>query len=288
MVSRGELVRVRRGAYVRPVVETDDVFTELRTSHLRLIQATLPQLHPRAVLSHGSAAVLHGLPVFPAMLDTVHVTRDRLGGGVRRRTLRVHGSTLREADRCVVQGHPATTLPRTVIDLTRSLPYDQAVAVADGGLALGAEPASVADALEQARSWRGGPQARRVMEVANGQSESVGESFSRLRIGEVGLPDPVLQFEVYDDRGVLIGRCDFAWPGRRTLGEFDGRMKYGRLRQRGESVEQAVHREKLREDALRDCGWQVVRWTWDDIARPAVIADRLTRAFARAGHPLEL
>ena len=94
---------------------------------------------------------------------------------------------------------------------------------------------------------------------------------------------PVLQYEVFDDNGYLIGRCDFAWPERRTLGEFDGRMKYGRLRRPGETVEEAVHREKLREDALRDQGWQMARWVWDDLRSPQVIADRIRRAFARAG-----
>ncbi|GAA3699117.1 hypothetical protein GCM10022204_14510 [Microlunatus aurantiacus] len=285
MVTRGELVRIRRGAYVRPPAESTDPFGELRDSHRRLIDATLPQLHPRAVLSHGSAAVLHGLPLFPAMLDTVHVTRDRQGGGVRRRTLRVHGSALRDVDRCVVGDLLTTSLARTVTDLARCLPYEQGVAVADAGLALRADPALLLEALDQARSWHGGPQARRVLAVADGRSESVGESFSRLTINQAGLPTPVLQLEVFDDHGVLIGRCDFAWPDRRTLGEFDGRVKYGRLRRPGETAEQAVHREKLREDALRDQGWQLARWTWDDLCRPGVIADRLTRAFARAGTP---
>jgi hypothetical protein len=286
MVARGELIRVRRGAYVRPRAELADHFAELRDAHRRLIDATLPQLHPRAVLSHGSAAVLHGLPVFADMVDTVHVTRDRQGGGVRRRTLRVHGSALRDGDRCLVSGHPATSLARTVVDLARCLPYEQGVAVADAGLALRVDPDLLLDAADQARSWRGGPQAGRVLAGADGRSESVGESFSRLTISQAGLPAPVLQFEVFDENGVLIGRCDFAWPERRTLGEFDGRVKYGRLRRPGETVGQAVHREKLREDALRDQGWQLARWTWEDLGRPQVIADRLARAFARAGAPL--
>ena len=43
--------------------------------------------------------------------------------------------------------------------------------------------------------------------------------------------------------------------------------------------------EKQREDALRDLGWQVVRWLWADLYRPGVIRDRVLRAFARAGRP---
>ncbi len=241
----------------------------------------MPQLHPRAALSHGSAAAVHGLPLFRSMVERVHVTRDRYGGGVIRPTLRVHGSPLRDVDRVVVDGHVVTSLSRTVIDLARTLPYDQAVAVADRGLALGTDPSMLSEHLEQARSWQGAPQARRVVAFADGRSESVGESFSRITMVGV-LPVPVLQHEIFDEHGCLIGRCDFAWPERRTVGEFDGLVKYGRFRRPGETVEQAVYREKLREDALRDHGWQVARWVWDDLSRPQVITDRVRRAFARS------
>ncbi len=183
----------------------------------------------------------------------------------------------------MADGLVITSLARTAVDLARTLPYDQAVAVADGSLRAGADLGDLAECLEQAQRWHGSGQARRAIAVADGRSESVGESFSRIRISSAGLPEPVLQLEVFDDRGALIGRCDFAWPAHRTLGEFDGRIKYGRLRRPGETVEDAVHREKLREDALRDHGWQVVRWTWDDLWRPNVITDRLGRAFTRAG-----
>ncbi|MFE3290586.1 hypothetical protein [Rhodococcus sp. NPDC059234] len=40
--------------------------------------------------------------------------------------------------------------------------------------------------------------------------------------------------------------------------------------------------EKQREDGIRDAGWQVVRWTWDELATPHAIVDRVTRAIARA------
>lgn len=78
-----------------------------------------------------------------------------------------------------------------------------------------------------------------------------------------------------------MSRVDFGWERQRTLGEFDGKVKYGRLLRLGETAGDAVYREKAREDMLRDFGWEVVRWTWDDLSRPAVLADRLARAFAR-------
>jgi hypothetical protein len=284
LVNRGELVRLRRGAYLDPGAAVDDGIDpwDLRPPHLRLVAGTMPQLHPRAVLSHGSAAALHGLPLFAGMVETVHVTRDRRGGGVIRRTLRVHGSALRESDRCLVDDRPVTSLARTVVDLARTLPYQQAVAVADRGLALGLDPHALGESLEQAASWRSAPQARRVIAFADGRSESVGESFSRVTLHASEVPSPVLQYKILDHRGLLVARCDFAWIERRTVGEFDGRVKYGRFRQPGESSADAVHREKLREDAIRDQGWQVVRWVWDDLATPRVIVDRLQRAFDRA------
>lgn len=78
-----------------------------------------------------------------------------------------------------------------------------------------------------------------------------------------------------------MGRCDFGWEEYRTVGEFDGAVKYGRLLKTGERPGDVVYQEKLREDAIRDAGWQVVRWTWDDLKDPDAIADKLRRAFAR-------
>ena len=288
MVRRGELARIRRGAYVRDGPDeaaAADPY-DLRPSHRRLLEATASQLHPRATISHGSAGAVHGLPLFSGMVQHVHITRDRRGGGARRPVVWVHGSPLREEDRVIVDGLVVTSLSRTAVDLARTVTYDQGVAVADRALASGASAGELAESVEQARRWRGCLQARRVVAFADGRSESVGESFSRIRMRTLGLPDPVLQFEVVDANGYLVGRSDFAWPERRTLGEFDGRIKYGRLRRPGETVEDAVHREKLREDALRDQGWEVARWVWDDLRRPQVIADRVLRAFARAGFPL--
>ena len=46
----------------------------------------------------------------------------------------------------------------------------------------------------------------------------------------------------------------------------------------------AVYQEKCREDALRDHGWQVVRWTWADLRDPAALRGRLERAYQR-GRP---
>ena len=58
-------------------------------------------------------------------------------------------------------------------------------------------------------------------------------------------------------------------------------MKYGRALRVGQDLEEVLFDEKVREDALRDCGWQVVRWTSPDLRQPQALVARLTRAFAR-------
>ncbi|MEN2509822.1 hypothetical protein [Gordonia polyisoprenivorans] len=72
---------------------------------------------------------------------------------------------------------------------------------------------------------------------------------------------------------------DWEWL---VVGEFDGMIKYGRLRRPGESIADAVIREKLREDEIRDTGPRVVRWTWNDLERDAFIP-RLHRRLAPLG-----
>ncbi|MGY1639850.1 hypothetical protein ACI782_01795 [Geodermatophilus sp. SYSU D00703] len=65
------------------------------------------------------------------------------------------------------------------------------------------------------------------------------------------------------------------------LGEFDGRVEYGRALKPGQDPGEAVFEEKRREDALRDEGWGVVRWTWADLTPGGVVAHRVDRALAR-------
>lgn len=64
----------------------------------------------------------------------------------------------------------------------------------------------------------------------------------------------------------------------RVVGEFDGRVMYGRpgiASVSGDAPADVVWAEKRREDSLRATGVQVVRWTWADLADFAPTAHRL-------------
>jgi hypothetical protein len=277
LIRLEELERVRRGAYGAPLPR--EVRAEAR--HRRLIMATVPMLQPGALVSHGSAAVLHGLPTWPQQRRRVHITRSRSSGGQRRSVVHLHVAPFSPDETTVIDGIAVTSLARTVLDLARTTPMHQSVAAGDRGLQLGIEPADLERGLAAMKSWPGVRRARPACGFLDPRSESAGESVSRVRFVEQDIPAPEVQYEVYDDWGKLLARCDFGWEEHRTLGEFDGKVKYGRLLRLGQRSEDVVFDEKLREDALRDGGWQVVRWTWGDLNHPEVIRDRLMRAFAR-------
>jgi hypothetical protein len=277
MTKAGELVHLRRGAYAEPA----DADLEPRLAHLRLIEATLPQCGPGAVLSHTSAAVVHDLPVWRQHLDRVHLTRDRQGGGQTRRWVRVHGAPLDASDVVEDGGRPVTSLARTVVDLGCTVPLTQAVAAGDVALTRIAR-ADLERVLGRSAGRTGVGRARRAVALLDPRSESAGESFSRVVFHLAGLPAPEPQYSVVAPDGRFLGRCDFGWPDFGVVGEFDGKKKYGRLlRKPGQTAEDVLIEEKRREDRIRALGWIVIRWMWSDLTRPEPLLAQLRDGFAR-------
>jgi hypothetical protein len=274
-LTDGRLQRVRRGAYA-PSVEPDPY-----GAHRLLLASTLAQGHPGSVVSFGSAAVRHGLPAPAVALQRAHLTRDRPAGGQRRRWVQIHTHRLPDDDVVELDGHATTSLARTVVDLACTLPLRDAVAVGDAALRRGLTPAELAAVLGRIGPRHGIASARRALGLLDGRSESYGESVSRVVLVEGGREPEDLQLDVVDRLGALVGRVDFAWPSVGVIGEFDGRVKYGRALAPDHDPTQALWHEKLREDLLRDLGWQVVRWVWADLDDPRAWFARLDRAVAR-------
>jgi hypothetical protein len=270
MLERGNLIPVRRGAYIKGAIP------DRETAHLLGVTAAMHELVEGAVPSHVSAAVLHRLPTWGIALDRVTVTRPSGSGGRIDRLLHTYTARLAAEEVTQVNGIPVTSVARTVVDLARTVSFESSVVVADAALGRRlVTPGQLAIALARAFGWPGAPGARRVVAFADGRAESVGESRSRVAIHRAGLPAPVPQWQVRNADGGLIGRVDFWWPGSNVVGEFDGRLKYGRLLRPGQTAADAVFQEKLREDAIRAEQLLVVRWTWDEI--PTFTA-RLRRA----------
>ena len=96
------------------------------------------------------------------------------------------------------------------------------------------------------------------------------------------IPRPRLQRELYTPTGIFVARVDFEWDGR-LVGEFDGLVKYGQgLMVPGQTPNDVVIAEKIREDRLRQLGLEVVRWTWADL-EAGRLPEILRQAMVRAG-----
>ncbi len=276
MARRGELTSLRRGAWARTVEGVER--PGARENHRQLITATVGLISPDAVLSHISAAVLHGLPVWPSRLGQVHWTRNRNSGGRALKQIHVYAAPLAPHEVVLVDGLAVTSLERTVIDLARHLPFVQAVAAADAALHLGLDRGVLADSVESAKRRPGNGRARRVVGFADGRSESAGESWSRVEWCRLGRPPSHLQYEIVDTDGVVIARSDFCWEEQRLIGEFDGQVKYTTLLRPGETASDVVIREKNRENAIRRLDWGVLRWDWSDLHTPMTLAQRFDSA----------
>ena len=246
--DRGELVRLRPGAYLPSTAGRDPL-----ERHHRLIAATLAALRSPAVVSHQSAAVLHGLPGWGIPLDRVHVTRRPPASSDVGRHLRCHVARLPDDDVVVVGGIAVTSVVRTLLDLARVLTFEPAVVLLDAALhARAVDPVVLEGRAAELGRVPGARSAGRAVRFADRRSESVGESRSRVLLARLGLAPSVLQKEVREPSGAFLGRADFGWDDERVLGEFDGRVKYGRLLKAGQDAGDAVFEEKRREDAFRD------------------------------------
>ena len=246
------------------------------------MHATVAGLRLPGIVSHLSAAVVHGLPLWNVRLGRVHLTRRPPASGSGTRRIHLHVGRLPDDEVTAIGGLAVTDLTRTAVDVARSLPFEQAVVVVDGALATKETTRErLTECLARMGAVPGARSAARVVAFADGRSESVGESRSRVLVKRLGLPTPDLQMTLRRADGTEVARCDFGWREFRTVGEFDGRIKYGRLLRPGKEPGDAVFEEKVREDAIRDGGWKVARWIWRELDTPLVVRDRLRRAFAR-------
>jgi hypothetical protein len=166
-----------------------------------------------------------------------------------------------------------TTAARTVIDLGRALDFRAGVVTADSALHLKlASKAELEVILSDCARWRGVGRAAEVVAFADKLSESVLESIARVVFRDVGLPPPELQVWAGDEE--IVGRVDFLWRRFRTVAEVDGLLKYA---DPGRAIQQ-LERDKR----LRDAGFEVVHFTWQEITQqPAYVATAVRNAFRR-------
>lgn len=283
-VRNGTVRRVHQGIYLlTPLVDPAELdWQRVEREYLLRIRAVASR-NPRSVVSHLSAAALHGLPVFQADRSTVHLTRLGSTGAELRPTIRVHAGPLTCDQITEIDGVAVTTVERTLLDVPCLESEITAVAAIDAALNRGVAAIGALGAqLHQARGRTHAARARRAFAAADGRSESPGESWTRLVLRAPDLPVLDLQVTVCDEDGNFVGRADAGVEEAGVLIEYDGRSKYGRSVSTGEPSGQVVHQEKLREDGFRRLHHFVERITNSDLARPGTLRSRVRRTIATA------
>jgi predicted transcriptional regulator of viral defense system len=254
--------RLRKGVYIG----TDRlVSADSRERHLIDCVAVLLSLGPGPVLSHASAARLHGLILPRGHSSEVRVTavdQWRRGRGYR---VAQAAMTADETEPWLEFG--AMSVPRTVVDCAREWSLTDGVVAMDAAL----QEQKVTRA-QLVRAVLGGThrvgiaQAARALHLSDGRAESPLETRGRLAMLAAGLPRPELQVDISDAAG-FIGRVDAWYEDAAVAVEFDGQVKYTDP-QRDSSPGKVLWKEKRREDRMRAVGVRVVRVANEDLGAP--------------------
>ncbi|MDL5350656.1 hypothetical protein [Microbacterium sp. zg-YB36] len=276
-VERGTLVKVRHGVYTPGAMWRDLAPWDRYLARVHAVAL----VHPDAVFSHESAAVLMGLPVFgdPGVVHILEHPRSasRLVGGIR-----THAYS---GDRTIIElgGLLMTSIADTAVDLARHRHRAVGLAVADA--ALRTDPTASVEllvALNEARtSKRGRAIARWALSRASALAESALESMSRAVVEWLGFPAPVLQVPFRRGSGGE-DRSDLVWESIGLAGECDGDLKYdGRY---GPPTVVLV-RQSERDTRLRRHLREVTHWGWREASTVTPLRGILTGAGLRPESP---
>jgi len=244
LVDAGVLRRALRGVYIDAAVPDS---LELRAACLRLV---VPE---DAVVVDRHAGWLLGAEMILAPGEHVEsrpVSMFRPLGRGRIRQPLSHGGERLLTDEDVIEsaGLRVTTPLRTACDLGRVRWADEAIAGVDAMLRLGAfSKAELVESVERFTGYRWVTTLRAVAALADGRSESPGESVLRLRCVENGLR-MTPQVRVYDHERV-IARLDLANEELLVAAEYDGVEWHS-------SPSQQAH-DRRRRDDLAGRGWDI-------------------------------
>ncbi|MEP6630790.1 MAG: type IV toxin-antitoxin system AbiEi family antitoxin domain-containing protein [Lapillicoccus sp.] len=262
LLRRGDLVRVRSGAFVgRDAWSVADAAGR----HVLSARAITRRLEGYAV-SHVTGVAMWGLPVLAEDLGPVDVCHIGHGQSRSAGRLRVHPAV--PADAVVRRRGVSVVRAEVAVLQTAQQSLRAGLVAADGALRQGLPRERL---VAETSRRRYGARASLVLALASALSESPGESWTRLVLTGLGI-EAEQQAEIRGPDGRFVARVDFLVRGESLVIEFDGAMKYDGLEGR-----RALVTEKRREDELRSLGYRVVRLTWADLADPGRVLALLRR-----------
>lgn len=276
LVRSGQLVRMRQGVYATRRA-MDWAGADPVRAHVLTVMAARATVGRNAVASYHSAALLHRLSLLkppPAGSAALTLPLAKRWNRAQPTDVAFHASDLPPEHVTRLFKLPVTTAARTVADLARTLPFMDAVVVADS--ALNEEKATKPElyqVLKECAGWPGVKQARQIIDFADERAESPLESAARVVFEQSGLEPPELQATIHGPDFAF--RVDFRWPGQKVIAEADGLVKYNDRKD--------LLAERERDHLLRAAGYTVVHFTWQELfhAQEVVIA-RVREALAAA------
>ena len=273
LTRRGDLYRVSRGVYANGARARE---TLAFADGMQLLQlaAAVAVRGPGTVVSHESAAYLHSIGLLSTP-EAATLTCPPGRGWSASPGVRLHAMTLPAEQVTTMARLPVTTPARTVVDLARTLSFKAGVVTADSALYRKlVTKAELTAVLATCARWRGARGAAAVIDFADARAESPLESIARIAFKDCGLPPPELQVWL-GGTDEPIGRVDFYWRQYRTIAEVDGAIKY--------ADPQRARAQLRRDSMLRDDGFEVVHFTWQQITQaPELVAASIRKAFGRA------
>jgi hypothetical protein len=230
---------------------------------------------PDAVLSHRSAAALHGLRSSgSSRIDVTVPRRTRQKPG-----LRTHSSkTLTRADITTVNGIRCTTVARTLLDMAGVIDRRQLERALDQAEILHVfDLTAIDEQIARHPTRRGAKKLQAILEEHYVGSTPTWNDFEEAFLAltrRSGLPDPEcnLLLDLHDGDHPI--RVDFAWPEQRIAVEADSK--------RFHLTQQGFENDRRRDQRLTAADWRALRTTWRQIHyAPAELEETLRTLHAR-------
>ncbi|KNY05898.1 endonuclease domain-containing protein [Microbacterium sp. GCS4] len=256
------------------------------TTFLETVSCYVPRLRDGQRFVGTTAVRLWGLPCPTGWRadEPLHIAV-----GHRRNPPRTHGVAgrrlaLSRAQTWRVHGVPVVDPVAAVLSCAPELTADQLVVMLDAvitssgnypGLREVRRPRVTREELaSRVQDWRGSAgiaTVRWALRRTRDAVESPKETQTRLLIVDAGLPEPVIQHEVWSG-GEFVARVDLAYPDQRIAIEYEGD---------GHRTDKAQWRRDIaRQRRLEDLGWIVIRLTQHDLDAPTDVISRIRRALA--------
>jgi len=234
----------------------------------------MPRMPDRAFYFGPTAAALHGIPV-PARTESIalHIGVQAGRRRVEARGVVAHHVLIDVRDIVVLDGVPVTSPARTWCDLAASgLRRHEVVAAGDRILWREDPLGTLSDlrrALARYEGRRGSRLMRDALPVLTTGSGSPRETWLRIVVIDAGLPAPVVQVEVVNRWGRVIGHCDLGWPELKIGIEYEGEHH------RTNPEQWAYDIRRYRE--MEEAGWRIIRVTAADLADERARAELVRR-----------